>query len=207
MSRSRLPSRRTAILGAVVSLALWAAPAAGQSFGQGVNPVVVVDQERLFQESAFGAAALDEIERQSEALAAENRRIEAELTEDERDLTEQRATLPMDEFRAKANAFDQRVQRLRDEQDVKTAALTRLRDAARQGFFRQAAPVLSDLMAELGATVLLDSREVLAVAGGGDITDLAIARVDAAIPPMPAPQGDDDPVPGDDGPEGNADRP
>lgn len=156
-------------------------PLAAPSPAQDARPVVIIDQERLFRQSAYGQRVLSEIDRESAALAAENRRIEAELVEAERELTALRSSLPQDEFRARARAFDARVKRHRSEQDAKTRALSRVQDTAQQDFFREAGPVLSALLDDLGASVLLDSRAVLAASGSADITAAAIERLDATL--------------------------
>ena len=62
---------------------------------------------------------------------AENRRIEAELTAEERTLTEIRDDLSPVQFRARAAAFDEKVQRLRREQDEKARALGQTDEEAR----------------------------------------------------------------------------
>jgi Skp family chaperone for outer membrane proteins len=161
---------------------LWrvlAAPAAAQGEQW---PILVIDQERLFAESAAGERVRAELERRSADLAAENRRIEAELIAEERDLTERRADLEPDEFRKLANAFDRKVQSLRARQDEKVREVGQLREAERQAFARTLAPVLSDLAGERGALVVLDRRTVLISADAIDVTDELIRRLDAAAP-------------------------
>ncbi|WP_172971440.1 OmpH family outer membrane protein [Palleronia sp. THAF1] len=177
MSRSPRSSRR-AVLGGLVGAAFWAASPVQAQDAAGI---AVVDQERLFRNSRFGQELLSEIDQRGTALAAENRRIEEELTEEERALTDARATLDVQDFRARAEEFDQKVRQIRAEQDAKSAAVTRMQDQARQEFVRRITPILADLLAETGAAVLLDRRVVLATAPDADITDRAIARIDAEI--------------------------
>ena len=185
--RRRAPLRRAVLRAAMAGLALAAAPLPAQVPGgrldPGVvrSPVLVLDFERLYAASAFGRRVAQDIETRGEALAAENRRIEAELTAEERDLTDRRAALPPDDFRALATAFDEKVQRLRDEQDAKTRALGQAGETARRQFFAAAQPVLQGLMAEAGAAVILERRAVLVAADAVDVTDAAVARVDDAI--------------------------
>jgi Skp family chaperone for outer membrane proteins len=151
-------------------------------------PVLTIDADRLLAESAFGRALAAEVDTAARTLADENRRIEADLLAEEKDLTERRAMMSPDEFRPMADAFDEKVQRLRAEQDEKERALTDLREEGRQRFFREAVPVLSEIVREQGALVLLDRRDVFLSADAIDITDVAIARIDAAVaPPEDAP--------------------
>jgi Skp family chaperone for outer membrane proteins len=146
-------------------------------------PVLTIDADRLLAESAFGRALAAEVDTAARGLAEENRRIEADLLAEEKDLTERRGMMSPDEFRPMADAFDEKVQRLRSEQDEKERALADLREEGRQRFFREAVPVLSEIVRERGALVLLDRRDVFLSADAIDVTDIAIARIDAAVAP------------------------
>lgn len=153
--------------------------------------VLTIEQDRFFTESAFGKASLAREREASQALDVENKQIEAALIAEEQDLTTRRETLPADEFAALASAFDAKVERIRDEQDAKVRDLSRARDADRQAFLRAAVPVLGDLMGEKGAVAILEKSSVILSLTAIDVTDEAIARVDAVLPlgttPPPAP--------------------
>ena len=141
--------------------------------------ILTISPERLYAESAFGQRIAREIEEEGAAIAAENRQIEAELMAEERELTDLRDTLTPEEFRDRADAFDEKVQQLRREQDEKARALGQRSDEARRALLTAAQPVLSQLMLESGAVAVLDRRAVLLSADTVDITVEAIARVDA----------------------------
>lgn len=181
---------RHALAATLVALGLLAAPAPAQEAGGQVlrSPVLIIDQDRLFSESRIGSAALLEIEDDARDLAAENRRIEAELLEEERALTEDRATLSVSEFTERANAFDDKVQRLRSEQDAKSRALARAREEARAAFLGDIGGVLSDIARERGAVVMLDRRQVFLSIDAIDVTDEAIERINTALTPGEGPQ-------------------
>ncbi|MBV0911986.1 OmpH family outer membrane protein [Anianabacter salinae] len=166
----------------VAALAVWT-PAWAQPLDSAAidSPVLVIDQERLFRQSALGTRITEELEDAAAALAAENREIEAQLSAEELRLTEQRATLPPEEFRALADAFDQKVQRLRSEQDQKERELQRRRDADQQVFINQIGPILGQVAQERSALIVLDRRAAFLVSDAIDITDELIARVDASI--------------------------
>lgn len=182
--------RRVAVAGAFVAALIGlAAPAARAQQGLGglfsdpvaASPVLVVELDRLFAESAFGLRIAAEIEEEGSQLAAENRRIEAELIAEERQITEQRPGLTPEAFRALADAFDEKVQTFRREQDAKVRAIGQRNEEGQRAFLMAAQPVLQDLMTEVGATVLLDRRVVFLSAPAVDVTDAAIERIDAAI--------------------------
>ncbi|MHA6324050.1 OmpH/Skp family outer membrane protein [Roseivivax sp. CAU 1753] len=145
------------------------------------SPILTLESERLFMDSAFGQRVVAAIEAEGKALAAENRAIEAELTAEERRLTDMRAEAEAAEFRALADAFDARVQALRQQQDAKARTLASRDDAARRVFFGAVQPVLGEILREAGAALILERSTVLLSANATDITDLAITRVDARI--------------------------
>lgn len=165
------------------------------------SPVLTLDQDRLFLGSAYGRRVDGEIAAASQALAAENRAIEAKLTAEEQDLTERRPTLPAAEFRLLADDFDARVVEIRRVQDEKVKRLSSRLDEERQRFYRAAAPVLGELVREAGAVAILDNRAVFLSADRIDVTDEAIARIDrmlgdgSALSPPPDPVPDPEPLP------------
>jgi len=141
--------------------------------------ILTIDQDRLFSETRLGAETLAELERRAQDLAGENQRIEADLIAEEQNLTDRRATMDPQAFRELANAFDAKVQRFRKEQDEKVRALNRTRDEARAEFFNEVAAILSDIVREKGALVVIDRRDVFLSADRIDITDEAIERINA----------------------------
>ncbi|MGS4947698.1 OmpH family outer membrane protein [Meridianimarinicoccus sp. RP-17] len=160
-------------------LGLAAVPVMAQE--QGSLAVATLDQEALFLNSAFGRRVTRELERDRDALTAENREIEADLIAEERALIDRRAELPPAEFAPLAEAFDTKVERIRTEQDRKGRALQVQFEEARQRFLSEIGPVLTDLLRERGAQVLLDRGAVLISVEGVDITAAAIAAIDARL--------------------------
>jgi Skp family chaperone for outer membrane proteins len=155
-------------------------------------PVLTLDQDRLFEESAWGRDALRRAEEATAALAAENRRIEQALEKEERDLTERRANMAASDFAALAAGFDAKVEEIRAAQDAKSRAISRRLDEDRTRFFQAVTPVLGQLLAETGAAAILADGAVVMSLTSLDITETAVSRVDAVlVPPGP----DSQPVP------------
>lgn len=182
--RCRPSGRRFGAVLAVVLAACLLGPSPvvrAQQLGLPQSSILTISAERLFSESAFGQRVGREIEASSAVLAAENRRIEAELTAEEKDLTQRRPTMEPDAFRALADAFDEKVQDIRRTQDAKAREIAKRRDAARVEFLQASRPVLEGLMREAGATVILERSSVFLSSNATDVTDLAIERIDAAI--------------------------
>ena len=158
-----------------------ALPVSAQQLGLPQSAILTIATDRLFAGSAFGQRIAREVEAKSAVLAAENRRIEAELTEEELALTRRRPEMDAAAFRELADAFDQKVQLNRAAQDSKARALNQIGDAARGRFLQAARPILEALMREAGAGGILERANVFLSANATDITDLAISRIDAAI--------------------------
>ena len=155
--------------------------ASAQQLGVQQSIVLTISGERLFSGSQFGQRVFREIEAESEILAQENERIIQVLSTEERELTDKRAELSAEDFRPLAEAFEEKVQKHRESQRAKLDALARRSDEARQIFVGLAQPVLIELMRETGASIIIERSTVFLSADTSDITDAAIARINAAI--------------------------
>lgn len=223
------------LAGAALLLALAALPAGAQGQAQGQaqgpgqaqgqaqmqagqlglrSPILTIDTDRLFAETRFGKRVQRDLQAAGEALAAENTRIFDELTAEDRSLAARRSAMEAEAFRAEADAFDAKVQRIRAEQDAKERAFEQSVVEARLAFFNAVNPVLDGLMMQAGAAVIVDRRSVLRSVSAVDITDEAIATLDAEVGEgeglLPAPQVGGAPldapraIPGGAGPEAAA---
>ena len=110
--------RITAFRGMMAGLALALSPMIAAAQGAQATPpnsaaIVIIDQERLLTGSRYGQRIQQEVEEAGAALVAENRRIEAQLSDEELRLTEQRATMSADAFRPLAQEFNIRVEGIR----------------------------------------------------------------------------------------------
>lgn len=144
-------------------------------------PVLTIEPDRLFAGTLFGKRLSKELEVQGSQLATENRRIEAELADEESELTALRGTMEASEFRALADAFDVKVTSARSAQDEKARALSQQSERAQRGFLQAIAPILEEMMIENGASVIMDRRAVFLSADASDITAAAIARIDEKL--------------------------
>lgn len=165
----------------MLAAAIGSAPLAAQTVGVVQSEILVLDTERLFNETKLGQRLTREYQAEREKLAARNRKLEAELEAEEKDLTARRDETSPQEFRDLADAFDEKVRKLRRDSDRAVRDLERKRERGPLVFMRTVEPVLIDLMRDAGGTVVLDKRGVLLHADVIDITDAAIARIDDAI--------------------------
>ena len=138
-------------------------------------------EAHVFAVSAFGQRIEAELQADGSLLEAENRRIEAELEAEEKDLTARRPAMSADAFRALADAFDTKVQRIRNEQTAKARALGLRTEEAQRQFIEAARPVLEQMMVDAGAVVIIDPRSVVMSRAAIDVTEEAIRRINANI--------------------------
>jgi Skp family chaperone for outer membrane proteins len=187
--------RRLAAAATLAALVLAAGPLAAQSQRP---PFLYINQERILTGSERGRALLAEEEAARNALRAEARRIETAFETEERQLTEQRASLDPAEFRARSNDFDARVVKARADQDARAAALAQEFDQTRRKFYADVAPILVGVMDRAGALAIFDETTVLIADQSLNVTDEVIAVLDQARPPQapaPAPQATPAPQP------------
>lgn len=142
------------------------------------SAIVTLDQEQLFTATKFGRALQAQFDAQSNALLAENRKIDSQLESEERGLTDKRATMTAQDFRPLAEAFDTKANEMRSAQEAKSRNLAKQRDENRQAFFQTIAPLLGDYMVERGAVAILDKSAIVVSLGSIDITAEVVARID-----------------------------
>ncbi|MEO6298093.1 MAG: OmpH family outer membrane protein [Paracoccaceae bacterium] len=172
---------------------LLAAPSPMLAQQQAPPQLLTLDQERLYSGSQYGKALEAKSLADTQALVAQNRKIEADLATEEADLTEQRKTVTPEAFQTLADAFDVKVEKIRAEQEAKATALKVERDAHHKEFFDAAVPVLGEVMRQSGAYVMLNHDAVILSFDSIDVTDRAIAEMDKKLgdgtkpPVVPAP--------------------
>ncbi|MGB3147664.1 MAG: OmpH family outer membrane protein, partial [Paracoccaceae bacterium] len=176
-----------ALAGALLLPMLPVASAVAQEAGGQVSAILTVDQERLYTQSLWGKRAEAEVARKSAELAAENRQIEAQLIDEEKELTAKRPTMPANEFRPLADEFDSRVTGIRQAQDTKAREIAEFREAERKRFFDAALVVMGDVMQERGAVAILDSRAIFLSVSSIDATDSILLAIDKRIGAGPDP--------------------
>lgn len=156
---------------------------------QNEQRIYSVNQEVLFNQSAFGLRVRSDFDQKSLVVLTQNRKIEEDLKVEEQNLTDLRPELDPLEFRTLADAFDVKVEAIRKEQAQKTVELTSFREVEQNRFFTDVFPILVTLAEELNALAIIDARSVMISSDQFDITRLAISRVnevlgDGAIAPV-----------------------
>ena len=179
--------RSLALAGLLLALlSAVAVPLAAQPTGVERSDILLLDPERVLNDTVYGQRLLADIQTERDELVAHNRRVEAELEAEEKSLTERRPNLSPEEFRDLADAFDQKVQQLRQDSERMSRDLERQRELIPLQFMRVIEPVLAGILNDSGGVVIMDVRAVLLRSGVADITELAIERVNEQIGEGPA---------------------
>jgi len=146
-----------------------------------MGAILTIDPERLFKDSLYGERVTTELQAAAQQLQDEFQTIENDLTAEEQELTDKRATMDPAEFRKLADEFDAKVQEIRRVQDAKARDLDHRLEQERATYLNLVLPILGELMNERGAAIVLDHRMVFVVAAGVDITEESLQRIDATL--------------------------
>ena len=136
-----------------------------------------VDMSKLLRSSDFGKniIAVNNAARQN--LQNENNNLEEKLLIEEKELSELRKTISIDEFRPKALEFDKKVTIIRKGQREKEENLNKKVRKEETDFFKKIYPILYELLIERGGLVLIDQRNAVLWDNSVDLTDDAIAVI------------------------------
>ncbi|ATG46767.1 outer membrane chaperone Skp [Celeribacter ethanolicus] len=151
-----------------------------------VFPVLVFDRDRVIASSAAGAALEARGEAARNALLEENKRIYDELEAEEQALADIRDSLSEAEFRARAQAFDEKVVAIRAEQDQKAQAIQTQYDDGLAGLEEEMNKALTGLARDFGAVLVFERGQVYLMSGAIDVSGLLIERLDAEEAETPA---------------------
>lgn len=158
------------------------------------SPVLTVDLERIARESDYGQRVNGLIQAESVTLQADFDRIEAALTAEEQALVTKRDTVSAEDFKLLSQAFDEKVVRLREEQAQKQSDLQERQISEQRKLLRTIAPILYEIVKDRGASVLIDRRNIVLDLSSVDITDDAIAAMNATLGDGDTPPATTDPV-------------
>lgn len=183
-------TRRRTIALAVLGLGL------GQGFGPGLElgraaageaAIVIVSRQRLLNDTDHARTLLKAENELNAELQLQVDAIKAELAAEEQELARLRPTLDREVFAARVAAFDRTVRRQRRAAQKHAAALQNAFRAERRKLIEALGPLLEEVREAYGASVVLNSDEVLASDPALDVTDAVIARFNATVPPPAIP--------------------
>ncbi|MCF4164960.1 OmpH family outer membrane protein [Zavarzinia compransoris] len=144
--------------------------------------IAFVDVQRVMRESAAAKSIRSQLERQGKAYEAEINAQSEKLAAEEDALKKQRASLSPDSFAAKQREFQGKVEAVRRQVERRRQQLAFAQDDA----LKKVQPVFNEVVStaakEYGATIVLDTAQVLVSSNGLNITDVVMQRLDAKLP-------------------------
>ncbi|UZD91940.1 OmpH family outer membrane protein [Cognatishimia activa] len=164
-----------------IGMCLMPIVADAQSRSLPASSVLIIDSERLFLESDFGKRVVAEQQAETALLAAEYRRIEAELSQEELALTQKRPDMTPEDFRKVADAFDERVETIRTTQERREVELAAWGEQERQRFIQLLRPVFETVLSERGAVVVMEKRTVFASSSALDVTQIVLEQANLML--------------------------
>ena len=145
------------------------------------SELFTVDMAKLLRSSEFGKNIIAANNIARKKLQSENEELEKKLLLEEKELSELRKTLPIEEFRPKALEFDRRVTNIRAEQGKKEEFLNKKVRKEESDFFKRIYPFLYEILIERGGLILVDQRNIILWDSSVDITDDAIQAINQTL--------------------------
>ena len=145
------------------------------------SELFTVDMTKLLRSSEFGKNIIAANNIARKKLQSENEELEKKLLLEEKELSELRKTLSVEEFRPKALEFDKKVSIIRAEQGKKEEILNKKVRKEESDFFKRIYPLLYEILTERGGLILVDQRNIILWDNSVDITDDAIQAINQAL--------------------------
>ena len=136
---------------------------------------------KLLKQTQIGKKIIAEDNVARQNLQSENEELEENLLLEEKELSDLRKTLTLDEFRLKAQDFDKKVTIIRKEQGQKEQLLIAENRKNENDFFKKIYPLLYGLLSEKGGLILLDQRNAVLWDSSVDLTKDAINLIDRVL--------------------------
>jgi len=145
------------------------------------SKLFTVDMTKLLRYSDYGKNIIAANNIARKKLQNENEKLEKKLLLEEKELSELRTTISIDEFRPKALEFDKKVTIIRKGQREKEENLNKKVRREEADFFKKIYPILYGLLIERGGLVLIDQRNAILWDNSVDLTDDAIAVINRVV--------------------------
>jgi Skp family chaperone for outer membrane proteins len=170
----------------MATAALLSAPLAVPAMAQTLSPavIVIVDLDRIVNESAAGKTAAQELQTRAQGLNARRQTLATQLQ------TEAQAIQQGQQAKTLAGpALEQRVKAFQDKEQAANAELQRGQDDLQrsqqyivQQITNAANPIITQVMRERGASIALAERATLQHTAALNVTNDVLARLNTSLP-------------------------
>ena len=171
---------------AIALLAGSAAAAQDQNFGPAIPGVCIYHHDRLMAQSTAGQSLIAGLQRLQQEVQTELAPYEQFIQTESQALQQGQATIPQDQLAQRAQALETRYREFETLRQTRTNELRYTMAYQQQQIGQAADPILQALYTERGCGILLSADAVLRANSQMDLTEVAIQRLNAALPSLPA---------------------
>ena len=177
------------VCGMVSSAALAENPPA-RGGGNVATVIVVVDANRIQRESLAGKAVVADRERYQQTFNTEFETARKQLQVSEKELAQQRTSLPADVFQEKVRTLNSRVAEFQRQYQGAVRALDKSSAVASNELQKAVVAVTSEVASEQGVGLVLHKQHVFLHDERMDITNTVIERLNKRLTSVPFPVPD-----------------
>lgn len=172
----------------ILALSVTAPVMAADPPASGAPPaplIIIVDFQRILQESKAGKAIQSQIQQRVATYQKSFSDLEKELGSQQQELSRQQSILSQDVFSTRARELERRFNELREREQQANTALGQSRDKALLKIQDATKSIIDGVMKERGANLVLNRAAVLLIANARfDVTDEVLKHLDEKLPTM-----------------------
>lgn len=164
------------------TLSGWSAPA----FAQALKPAViaVIDSRRLLSESKVSVDIRQQLIEVSQKIEGERTAEQDALLKDKDKLDGQRGLLVQEEFERQYNDLKRRADQLNRKADINQKQMNVAQMRANRELQKVLSPIISQVAAKKGATIVLEQSQIVYQVDGLDMTGEVIELLDKQLPSL-----------------------
>ena len=179
---------KTLIIAATAAASLIATAASAQQAPANPGPVIpgvcVYYNARLLAQSSAGQAVEARMQQLAQEVQGELQPYATSIQSDAQQLQASGSSLPADQLQQRRQALQQRAQEAQQLEATRENELRYTLGMQRQAITEAVSPILTALYQEKGCGLLLDRESVFMMNPAMDVTDLAIQRLNTALPTL-----------------------
>lgn len=176
------------IIAATAAASLIASAASAQQAPANPGPVIpgvcVYYNARLLAQSSAGQAVEARMQQLAQEVQGELQPYATSIQSDAQQLQASGSSLPADQLQQRRQALQQRAQEAQQLEATRENELRYTLGMQRQAITEAVSPILTALYQEKGCGLLLDRESVFMMNPAMDVTDLAIQRLNTALPTL-----------------------
>lgn len=176
------------IIAATAAASLIATAASAQQAPANPGPVIpgvcVYYNARLLAQSSGGQAVEARMQQLAQEVQGELQPYATQIQTEAQQLQTSGSSLPADQLQQRRQALQQRAQEAQQLESTRENELRYTLGMQRQAITEAVSPILTALYQEKGCGLLLDRESVFMMNPAMDVTDLAIQRLNTALPTL-----------------------